>query len=138
MASGSCYCGNVRIELTGEPVTASLCHCLDCRKLTGGPFSYNVVVKISDLKITGDPKQVSKTGDSGSEIKNYFCSECGTPVYAQKIKASGEPEEITIVRAGVFDEVTGRKPTAELFTKSRLNWVAPLEGADQFPAMVQL
>jgi hypothetical protein len=54
-----------------------LCHCFDCRKLTGTLYTYNFVVKIADLKITGSPKEVAKTSDSGNHIKNYFCSDCG-------------------------------------------------------------
>jgi hypothetical protein len=54
-----------------------LCHCLDCRKLTGSLYTYNFVVKWTDLKITGSPKEVPKIADSGKHIKNYFCGDCG-------------------------------------------------------------
>jgi hypothetical protein len=35
---GGCSCGAVRIETTGDPIRTGLCHCLACRKETGGPF----------------------------------------------------------------------------------------------------
>ncbi|KAB8202546.1 hypothetical protein BDV34DRAFT_215348 [Aspergillus parasiticus] len=55
----------------------ALCHCYDCRKLTGTLFTYSFVVHKADLKITGNPKEVAKRADSGNHIKNYFCSDCG-------------------------------------------------------------
>ncbi|KAH3187840.1 hypothetical protein KXV92_005168, partial [Aspergillus fumigatus] len=76
-ATGGCFCGNVRIEYSGQPMTSGLCHCRDCRKLTGSLYSYNLVVKRTDLKITGSPKELPKIADSGRHIKNYFCGDCG-------------------------------------------------------------
>lgn len=93
MAVGGCFCGNVRIEYSGQHVTSvsaclelrivfidlieGLCHCFDCRKLTGTLYTYNFVIDSADLKTTGSPKEVAKTADSGNYIKNYFCSDCG-------------------------------------------------------------
>jgi hypothetical protein len=54
-----------------------LCHCSDCRKITGSLYSYNFVVKRADLKIIGSPKELAKIADSGTHIKNYFCADCG-------------------------------------------------------------
>lgn len=97
MAVGGCFCGNVRVEYTGQPIKAvniitpstliircadpsqqALCHCSDCRKLTGTLFTYSFIVKNTDLKVTGSPKEVAKTADSGNHIKNYFCPDCGS------------------------------------------------------------
>lgn len=98
MAVGDCFCGRVRVEFSGQPIKSvsipppgrrlftalilflsqqGLCHCSDCRKLTGAPYSYSFVVKTADLEVTGSPKAVAKTADSGNHIKNYFCPDCG-------------------------------------------------------------
>ncbi|KAI9934615.1 hypothetical protein ASPWEDRAFT_646822 [Aspergillus wentii DTO 134E9] len=138
MAIGNCFCGKIRIELNG-PLTSGLCHCLDCRKLTSGPYSYNFIVKTADLTISGSPKEVAKTADSGNDLRNYFCPDCGTPLYGRKMKANGEPDEITIVRAGIFDDVhLNEKPQAEIYTDRRLKWVDPIEGAGQYSGMLPL
>ncbi|CEJ61355.1 hypothetical protein PMG11_09890 [Penicillium brasilianum] len=140
MVVGACFCGKVRIELNGQPLTSGLCHCLDCRKLTGSPYSYSFVVKTAELEISGSPKEVAKTSDSGNEIRNYFCPDCGTPLYGGKIKPDGEPDEITVVRAGIFDDefLAKWKPQAELYIGSRLEWVKPIEEAGQFSGMMAL
>ncbi|KAH8435225.1 GFA family protein [Aspergillus melleus] len=76
MVSGSCFCGQVRVECNGL-LTSALCHCTGCRKLTGTLYTYSFVVKTADLTVIGTPKEVAKTADSGNHIKNYFCSNCG-------------------------------------------------------------
>lgn len=98
MARGGCFCGKIQIEYIGQPVASvrlhcnyswditwkltcavhqGLCHCNDCRKQTGAVFSFCLIINRADLKITGSPKEVAKTADSGNSIKNYFCEDCG-------------------------------------------------------------
>ncbi|EPS27540.1 hypothetical protein PDE_02483 [Penicillium oxalicum 114-2] len=140
MAIGSCFCGQIRIKFNGNPLMSGLCHCHDCRKLTGSPYSYSLVIKTAELEVLGNPKEVPKTADSGNDIRNYFCSGCGTPLYGHKIKSDGTPDEITVVRAGIFDDsvLDQCRPQAELYTDSRLKWVEPIEGAEQFDGMMAL
>lgn len=159
MAVGGCFCGKIRIEYNGQPLTTALCHCDDCRKLTGSPYTYNFVVKSADLVITGSPKEVPKTADSGNQIRNYFCPDCGllpqlfcirrrlltnelgTPLFGWKVtlntdgSCEADPQGVIVIRAGIFDDVgtlNEAKPVAEIYTDRRLKWVCPLEGAQQF------
>ncbi|KAJ5295360.1 hypothetical protein PENANT_c001G06111 [Penicillium antarcticum] len=140
MAVGGCSCGKIRITYSGQPIATGLCHCLDCRKLTGGPFSYNFIIKAADLKVTGSPKELAKTSDSGNDIKNYFCPDCGTPLFGRKTNG-GQADDVTVLRAGIFDDIgilDERKPDVEIYTISRLKWLAPVEGAHQFSGMFSL
>ncbi|CAG8093045.1 unnamed protein product [Penicillium salamii] len=139
MAAGGCFCGKVRIQLNGQPLTTGLCYCDDCRKLTGAPFTYNLLVKTTDMEISGNPKEVAKAADSGNDIRNYFCPDCGTPLYGVKIK-DGEPDGIIVLRSGIMDDprLLRRKPDAEIFTDRRPPWLAPVEGAAQFSGMLPL
>ncbi|CAG8267849.1 unnamed protein product [Penicillium nalgiovense] len=160
MAVGGCFCGRIRIEYSGQPLASALCHCLDCRKLTGGPYSFNFIVRSAELHVSGSPKEVPKTSDSGNAIKNYFCPDCGlyyteiagrqhhdltrvigTPLFGRKIKPNGDRDETTVVRAGIFDNIGilhERTPVVEIYTEQRLKWLSPIEGADQFTGMLPL
>lgn len=65
----------------------------------------------------------------------------GTPLYGMKIKSNGEPDEITILRGGIFDDIeilNQHKPAAELFVNGRVSWICPLEGAGQLSGMPPL
>jgi hypothetical protein len=47
----------------------ALCHCADCRKISGGNYSNNIVVPSQNFKVvSGTPKTISKIADSGKEI----------------------------------------------------------------------
>ncbi|PYI01628.1 hypothetical protein BO78DRAFT_411306 [Aspergillus sclerotiicarbonarius CBS 121057] len=139
MVAGSCFCGKIRIQYNAPFVASGLCHCTGCRKLTSAPFTYNFIVKPEELHVSGSPKEVPKIADSGNHIKNYFCPDCGTPLYGQKINSYGQPDQITIVRAGIFDDeriLNEQKPEVEIYTDRRSPWISPVEGAAQCSGML--
>merc|ERR1712093_68345 len=43
MPTGSCFCDGVKIEYSGEPAMTALCHCADCRHISGGLYSHDPV-----------------------------------------------------------------------------------------------
>jgi hypothetical protein len=51
MIKGSCLCGKVKFEISGEPSSLSYCHCSRCRK-AAGVFSAVLVGKSDDLRVT--------------------------------------------------------------------------------------
>ena len=66
---GGCLCGAVRDECAGDPSQASYCHCDDCRKATGGPYTVGVLVRAKDLRIvSGRVKSYTSIADSGRKI----------------------------------------------------------------------
>ena len=48
---GSCLCGQVRFEVTEQPVGASYCHCTRCQKRTGTASSAQARIVPGSLKI---------------------------------------------------------------------------------------
>jgi hypothetical protein len=50
-----------------------LCHCTDCRKISGSTYSSNSLYSEDGFKVTkGTPKQHKTTADTGNEIISYF------------------------------------------------------------------
>ncbi|TIA48236.1 hypothetical protein D6C77_09981 [Aureobasidium pullulans] len=135
---GSCFCKKIQLELSGEPHAIALCHCTDCRKISGSVYTLNFIVSTADLKISGSsPAENPKTSDSGKEYVNYFCKDCGSPLYGGAVDESGKLQ--TAVRAGCFDDLEvlkGRKPSVEIYTEQRMEWISPVEGAAQFEGML--
>ncbi|EXJ95331.1 hypothetical protein A1O1_00451 [Capronia coronata CBS 617.96] len=138
MPTGSCFCGNIKIEYSGEPAMIALCHCADCRKISGGLYSYNVVVPSSNFKITaGKPSEISKTADTGKPITNCFCRDCGTTLFRYG-DTFGGVDGMRLIKAGILDDITvinDQKPGAEFFAPQRVEWVAAIDGAGQVEAM---
>lgn len=70
---GGCVCENIRYSIEGEPVMNALCHCLDCRKISGSVYSTNAVYPEGGFKLLkGTPKQHTKTADGGNTITSHF------------------------------------------------------------------
>jgi hypothetical protein len=119
---GGCNCGKVRIELRGEPVRAGLCHCLTCRKETGGPFMAFAVWDRSRVTVTGEARSWTATTDH-----RHFCPACGSSLFGTHDE-DGEVE----VRLGALDEApSGLTPGYELWTPRRERWQRPVAGAAQ-------
>ncbi len=119
---GGCNCGKVRIELRGEPSRAGLCHCLICRKETGGPFMAFAVWDRSQVSVTGETGNWTATTDH-----RYFCPACGSSLFGTHDKNS-EVE----VRLGTLDEAPSNLvPSYELWTPRRERWQPAVAGAMQ-------
>ena len=65
-------------------------------------------------------------------MTNFFCSTCGSLMYRVGAMFPG----MSILRVGSVDDFslqsTKLKPTMEQFTKDRVAWKQPTEGAKQF------
>ena len=70
--SGGCQCGQVRYDLTGEPVHLIACHCNECRNQLGSAFGMSMIVKTDDLKFTGVTKSYTHAADSGNKNTGVF------------------------------------------------------------------
>ncbi|KAL1629200.1 hypothetical protein SLS56_005535 [Neofusicoccum ribis] len=135
MVEGSCCCGAVRIKSTGEIQAKALCHCLDCRKITGSTYSTNIIVAGNGFSVTkGTPKQFSKKAESGKTITSFFCGDCGSTLWRES-ETFGDAR---IIKVGVIDGASAMedaKPAAELFVRDRVSWVPAIAGLEQKEAM---
>jgi hypothetical protein len=109
--SGGCLCGQVRYEVTGDPVRVVNCHCDDCRRVTGAAFATNVFVNADELKITqGEPRAFEHVSDSGKKRNKEFCPNCGSQLFSYTI---GSP--LKSLKVGSVDDARFLKPTANLY-----------------------
>ena len=116
---GGCLCGAVRYECTGDPGNASYCHCDDCRKATGGPYTVGVLVRAKDLRIVaGQVKGYTSIADSGRKITREFCPNCGSPLFTRAEKC---PDRV-FLKAGCLDESQLVRPNCQTWTKRAVPW----------------
>ncbi|KAG4430049.1 hypothetical protein IFR05_014472 [Cadophora sp. M221] len=134
MPAGGCFCNKIRVNFTGKPNAHLLCHCLDCRKISGGNYSNNVVVPEGSFKCEGKPKEITKQADSGKKITSHFCPECGTTLFRTGESFPGA----VILKAGVLDDpewANQNIPKGELYAPERVSWVAAVDGVAQIDGM---
>src|SRR5437588_5883588 len=82
--TGRCLCGAVTYSVDADPVIQAVCHCTDCQRQTGGPFSVIVGVARDALVVEGSTlASFSTVGtDHGGETQRSFCTACGSPLFS--------------------------------------------------------
>ena len=79
---GGCFCGNVRYQITGEPVIQLFCYCADCRAITGTEGWAGYMVKERDFRvIRGTPGVHEKVSKEHRTVRMCFCGNCGSSMY---------------------------------------------------------
>ena len=73
---GSCFCGAVEFNVTGEPVAMGYCHCESCRHWSAGPVNAFSLWKPEAIKIT---KGADNIGTYHKTEQSYrkWCKTCG-------------------------------------------------------------
>jgi len=132
--TGSCSCGTVAYEVTEQPVQKALCHCLQCRKVTGSAYTSNILVPRNAFTITaGEPKKYTFTQtESSIKFTIQFCGNCSSVV--GKSSDHNSFKNVFIVTAGSVDgdaSLESGKPDAELWSVHRASWLSGLEGVVQ-------
>ncbi|KAI1160327.1 Mss4-like protein [Nemania serpens] len=120
MLKGSCICGAVQFELTGEPLGTFLCHCVPCHKCAGANGSTNIIVDAQDFRQTGETRSWARKGLSGGDVVYNSCAACPTIVV---VRAAVMPGQL-IVRSGLLDsaaDIERLPPQVELFVKDRID-----------------
>lgn len=104
---GSCFCGAVGIEATGEPVEMGYCHCASCRAYSGGPFGGYMLWKAQDVRVTRGDGMLGSYNKVGMSDRR-FCTKCGGHLMSRH-----PGRGLTDVRPGVFPGLAFR-PTIHL------------------------
>ncbi|CAG9996023.1 unnamed protein product [Clonostachys byssicola] len=141
MPRGGCLCGKIRIAYYGEPNSKVICHCTDCRKISGSTYGVDLLIPTDRFFVTaGDVRKYQKPADSGRILTSHFCGDCGTTLFRECYDDPSAFGGAVILKLGVLDAeqrsvLDDAKPTAELFVGQRVGWVTPIEGAEQREGM---
>jgi hypothetical protein len=127
--TGRCLCGAVTYSTDADPVVQAVCHCTDCQRQTGNPFSVIVGVPSEGFNVEGDTLASFATigEDHGGETHRNFCTACGSPVFSN---AAVLPE-LVFIKAGSLDDSSWLEPAVEAWTKSAQPWSPHFENAAQ-------
>jgi hypothetical protein len=124
--SGSCLCGEVRIEILERPQHApEACHCTQCRKQSGH-FLAGVNVRRDALRVRGNDKVTWYK--SSDKVERGFCSICGSTLFWQP-RIDGY--QYTGVAMGVLDGPTGMKLSKHTFVGDKGDYYEIADGVSQ-------
>ena len=124
--SGGCHCGDVRYEVTGEPVYHAICHCDACRASSGAPFVAWYAVQAEQFAlIAGEPRQFE--GTPGAE--RNFCPRCGTGLFYRNEQVL---PGLVDVQSATFDDAGAQPPAIQVQCAERLAYVASIAEMPEF------
>ena len=117
MHKGSCLCGVVTYEISGDIPDYGYCHCQSCRKASGTAYGANIGIPRSQLDLH-DPNNTLKAYESSPGKFRVFCGECGSPIYAY-LSAS---EDLVRIRLGSLDTPLNKHVKAHTFISDKADW----------------
>lgn len=125
---GSCLCGAVKYEVTGEPARFYHCHCTRCRKASGTGHASNLFLQPGKLAwISGEDQLRAFKVPEAKRFTNQFCTTCGSRMPRQ---AAGT--DVVMIPAGSLDDDSPIPPQARIFGGSRANWSCSGDQVPQF------
>ena len=116
--SGSCLCGSVTYEISGESMHFYHCHCRRCRKATGTGHASNIIMRPDAVAWTTGEHLLSyyKVPDA-KRFATTFCKTCGS-----LMPRIAPDNSVAVIPAGTLDDDPGIKPDARIFQDSRSGW----------------
>ncbi|NOK19820.1 GFA family protein [Corallococcus carmarthensis] len=119
----SCVCGQLRVEVTGEPIRVSMCHCFACQQRTGSVYGVQARFRREAITaIEGRSKTFTRKGDeSGNSAHFHFCPECGSTVYYE---FAHDPDVIAIT-VGAFADPAFPAPVFSVYEERSHSWAVP-------------
>lgn len=123
---GECLCGSVEYSIEDDLIYSGYCHCSECRRWTGAPFSATGGVKNTKFSLVKGELSLSSF-KKGENSNSYFCSRCSSILYGEV------PEhDMTYIMLGTLTEEPALKPQWHIYTGSKVNWFQILDGLPQY------
>ena len=122
-----CSCGQLTVEVDGEPLRVSMCHCLACQRRTGSVFGAQARFAAGDVRIAGTASEYVRTAASGKRIRFHFCPHCGSTVY---YRFEGN-QDLVAIPVGAFADPAFPQPAFSVWEDRRHAWVHVPEGVER-------
>ena len=121
--TGGCACGAVRYEVRGPLRAVVMCHCSQCRRMTGH-FMAATAARHADFGL------LAETGltwyESSAEARRGFCRQCGSTLFWQ-----GAGRDYLSIAAGTLDDSSGLRIACHIFTADKGAYYEIADGAPQ-------
>ena len=114
--TGSCFCGQVRFDLTGKPTFACHCHCRSCQRASGAPFVTWATFALDDLNIRSGTIAENRSSDG---VQRGHCAACGSTLTYENDRRPGEID----FAVTCFDDLSGIAPQAHIWVEDKASWL---------------
>ena len=115
----ACNCGQLALEIEGEPVRNSMCHCLACQRRTGAVMSSQARYPRDRVTVRGRSTAWTRPADSGNALTFHFCPVCGSTVFWE---GQGFPDHFAVA-IGSFADPDFPAPSISVWEETRHAWL---------------
>jgi hypothetical protein len=116
--TAQCLCGALTAIVAAEPMMVNVCHCEDCQRRSGVPWSSAAYFPTESVSLEGPNKIYLRTSDSGTRINHHFCPTCGVTVCWTR-ETGGTRFGIPV---GLFNDPSFPAPSLSVWEKRRYAW----------------
>jgi hypothetical protein len=121
--TGGCLCGAVRYEVRGPLRAVVMCHCTQCRRMTGHVMAATAA-RHRDFRLLSE--QGLRWYSSSEEARRGFCALCGSTLFWQ-----GAARDYLSIAAGSLDDSSGLRIACHIFTADKGDYYEIVDSAPQ-------
>jgi hypothetical protein len=125
--TAACSCGQLSVQVEGEPRGVGVCHCLACQRRTGSVFAALASFS-APFKVIGKATEYLRVGDQGAQFLFRFCPVCGTSVFHTEV---GYDKSVSVA-VGAFADPQFSAPQVSVYDCRRHPWVVLPENIKRF------
>ncbi|MEP6791225.1 MAG: GFA family protein [Ramlibacter sp.] len=124
--TATCACGQLSLQVRGDPYTQCICHCANCKRRTGSAFGISAYfLKSALVRVKGESSVYALHNSAQDhEQQRHFCSRCGTTLFWF---VSTLPEQFGVA-GGCFADNGLPAPTSSFTHQKKESWVEIPEG----------
>jgi hypothetical protein len=111
LRTGGCLCGAVRYSVTGALRPVVMCHCTQCRRMTGHVMAATAARR-ADFRLLAEGEL--KWYAASKEARRGFCGRCGSTLFWEGV----ERDDISIA-AGSLDDSRGLRIACHIFVADK-------------------
>lgn len=123
MHKGTCLCGGVAFEITGDMTPPSICHCSQCRRQSGHIWAST---SVPERALTLTAQDTLRWFEASDTAKRGFCGACGSFLFWKH-----NDEDSISISMGAIEPPTGLKLARNIFTADKGDYYDITDGLPQ-------
>ena len=80
--AGTCFCGAVKFNVTGDPAAMGYCHCASCRHWSAGPVNAFSLWQPGALQVTQGADKIGTYNHTPISYRKW-CKSCGGHLFTE-------------------------------------------------------
>ncbi len=125
----ACHCGQLHLDVKGDPIRVSMCHCLACQRRTGSAFGIQARFTTDQVNVVGRFNTFVRVSDEDDHEGHFkFCPDCGSTVFY----TSPTDPDLIAVPVGAFADPSFPPPVRSIYESRRHSWVSLPDGMEHY------